>query len=91
MDHRPQLGHSEDREHGSCPEPVAILQYDRDLGRTWARVVESCRQQGRTIADPDAWIAATACRHGIPLVTHNLKHFYDAERLCGLKLLRIES
>jgi predicted nucleic acid-binding protein len=25
----------------------------------------------------DAWVAAVALRHGMPLVTHNRKHFED--------------
>lgn len=32
----------------------------------------------------DAWVAATALRHGIPLVTHNRKHF---EQIPGLTVV----
>lgn len=39
------------------------------------------RQTG--IATPDALIAATALRHGLPLMTRNRRHF---ERVTGLRL-----
>ena len=32
---------------------------------------------GRTMAPQDAWIAATALRHQLPLVTHNPSDFQD--------------
>ena len=32
----------------------------------------------------DAWVAATALRHGIPLVTHNRRHF---EQIPGLTVI----
>lgn len=66
----------------------AILAYDRELGWEWAKVMAQCSQQGITISPSDAWIAATACRYDLPLLTHNLKHFQAAERFCGLQLLR---
>jgi tRNA(fMet)-specific endonuclease VapC len=31
--------------------------------------------RGRPIGHGDAWVAAVALRHGMPLVTHNRKHF----------------
>jgi predicted nucleic acid-binding protein len=36
----------------------------------------------------DAWVAATALRHNLPLVSNNIKHYEAAEELCGLKLIR---
>ncbi len=30
---------------------------------------------GRPIGDNDLWIAATAIRHSIPLISHNRKHY----------------
>jgi len=40
--------------------------------------------KGRPIAPGDAWVAAVATRHGLPLLTHNRKHF---EALPGLALV----
>jgi len=68
-------------------EDYAVLPYDRVLGWTWARVVSTCSRHGLSIAPSDAWIAATACRHDLPLLTHNMKHFRAAEELCGLRLV----
>lgn len=62
------------------------LPYDREVGWAWARIMARCSQVGRTIAPSDGWIAATAVRHDIPLVTHNLKHFRAPAELCGLRL-----
>jgi predicted nucleic acid-binding protein len=41
----------------------------------WAEVQDSARKQGRPISVSDAWIAATALTHVLPLVTHNPKDF----------------
>jgi predicted nucleic acid-binding protein len=30
---------------------------------------------GKALSANDAWIAACAVRHGIPLLTHNIRHF----------------
>ena len=65
-----------------------IVPYDRDLAWSWARIVVACENAGTPIATSDAWVAAAALRHDIPLVTNNVKHFEAAESLCGLKLLR---
>jgi tRNA(fMet)-specific endonuclease VapC len=65
-----------------------VIPYDRDLAWAWARVIAACEDAGRPIAPSDAWVAAAAVRHDIPLITNNLKHYEVAESLCGLKLLR---
>ncbi|MDQ2807534.1 MAG: type II toxin-antitoxin system VapC family toxin [Chloroflexota bacterium] len=58
--------------------------FDRTLCRVWAQVVDSVQRQGRTIHTADAWIAATALLHDIPLMTHNRK---DYEFVPDLKLI----
>ena len=68
-----------------------VIPYDRDLAWAWARVVAVCEDAGRPIAPSDAWIAATALRHDVPLLTNNLKHYEAAETMCGLQLLRAQS
>jgi tRNA(fMet)-specific endonuclease VapC len=65
-----------------------IIPYDRDLAWAWARVVAACERAGTPIAPSDAWVAATALRHELPLATNNLKHYEAAESLCGIQLLR---
>jgi predicted nucleic acid-binding protein len=45
------------------------------LCRLWANVTNVCRQAGRPILPPDAWIAATALRLNAPLFTHNRSDF----------------
>jgi len=65
-----------------------VIPYDRDLTWSWARLVATCEDAGRPIAPSDAWVAAAALRHGIPLVTNNQRHYEPAEALCGLKLVR---
>ncbi|MGB7159201.1 MAG: type II toxin-antitoxin system VapC family toxin [Tepidisphaeraceae bacterium] len=49
-----------------------ILHTDEPTVLEWARVMSL---PGRPIAPGDAWIAAIAMRHGMPLVSHNRKHF----------------
>lgn len=65
-----------------------IIPYDFDLAWAWARLTTTCEEAGRAIAPSDAWVAACALRHHVPLVTNNTKHYEAAEHLCGLQLRR---
>ena len=60
-----------------------IILFDAALARSWAVLVgKTCRT--RPISMADSWIAATAIHHGLPLVTHNRRHF---EAIPGLQLI----
>jgi tRNA(fMet)-specific endonuclease VapC len=61
-----------------------IISYDDGLGWEWARVMT---MQGHPMNPADAWIAATAIRHGLPLLTGNVQHFEHLEP--QLRLIRI--
>ena len=52
-----------------------IVPYDNELCKQWATVCVERQRLGRPISVQDAWIAATALRHGCPLVTHNRDDF----------------
>jgi predicted nucleic acid-binding protein len=52
-----------------------VIPYDHEIARCYGRVTAEQRRKGNAISLHDAWIAACAVRHGIPLVTHNAKHF----------------
>lgn len=50
-----------------------VIPYDHEIARCYGRVVA---ERYRHPIDPnDAWIAACTVRHGVPLVTHNARHF----------------
>ena len=68
-----------------------VIPYDHELARMWGRITAECEAFGRTIPPSDAWVAATAIRHDLPLLTNNARHFEAAEEHCGLKLLRPEA
>jgi len=61
-----------------------VIPVDQPLCREWAQVRSDRQSAGRPISPQDAWIAATALRHDLPLVTHNSKDFLDIPH-CGLK------
>ena len=50
---------------------LVVYPFNRDLCLKWAQVSVEARRSGRPIQCADAWIAATAVMHGVPLVTHN--------------------
>jgi tRNA(fMet)-specific endonuclease VapC len=52
-----------------------VVPYDHDVARCYGRLVTERETQGRRIQPNDAWIAACAVRHAVPLVTHNAKDF----------------
>lgn len=61
-----------------------IYPFDRAICTKWAEITVMARRNGRPIESKDAWIAATALSHDVPLVTHNRKH-YDGVK--GLTLI----
>jgi tRNA(fMet)-specific endonuclease VapC len=52
-----------------------VVPVDQPLCLEWAKVRAHQQSAGRRISPQDAWIAATALRHDLPLVTHNTKDF----------------
>jgi tRNA(fMet)-specific endonuclease VapC len=61
-----------------------VIPFDIELCKKWAEVKSIA---GLTTSDSDAWIAATALRHSVPLVTHNKRHF---ENISSLTLIAEE-
>ena len=51
-----------------------VIGYDAELAEVWAKVVAHCRRIGRRLESGDAWIAATAVRYQIPLLSHDRDH-----------------
>ena len=62
-----------------------VLRYDLTTAQHWAQVTAHRRRLGRPIECGDAWIAASALRHGLALLTHNAKDY------AGIPDLRIIS
>lgn len=61
-----------------------VYPYNRQMCGKWAEVSDGARRRGRPVGVADAWIAATALLHDMPLVTHNREHFSNIE---GLKVI----
>jgi tRNA(fMet)-specific endonuclease VapC len=52
-----------------------VIPYDHEIARCYGRLMAERKRNGKPIAPNDAWIAACAARHAVPLVTHNAKDF----------------
>jgi predicted nucleic acid-binding protein len=48
-----------------------VIPYDYELAREWARICVEAERVGRRLETGDAWIAATAVRHGLALLSHD--------------------
>ena len=62
-------------------KPFTVFHSDEDLCLKWAYVMEDAHRNGRPIQTADAWVAATALLHNIPVVTNNRKHFVGVDGL----------
>jgi tRNA(fMet)-specific endonuclease VapC len=48
-----------------------VLPYSNEIAKVYAEITVERERGGRTLSWPDAWIAATAIWHDIPLITHD--------------------
>jgi predicted nucleic acid-binding protein len=62
---------------------VTVLSYDVAAARVYGQVRAQLESAGRSLADADLQIAATALVHDLELVTGNVKHF---NRVPGLRI-----
>jgi len=60
---------------------LTILPFDAECGRIFGRIKARLLKLGLPKEDSDLFIAATALRHGMTLVTGNTKHFAGIPRL----------
>lgn len=58
-----------------------LLPVDEVVAQHYSRITRQLRAAGRLIGSNDLWIAATALRHKLPLVTANVAHFRRIEGL----------
>lgn len=61
-----------------------VIRVDLELCQRWGKLRSERKAIGRPISPQDAWIAATALRHDLALVTHNSR---DYAEINGLRLL----
>lgn len=52
-----------------------LLPVDRETALTWGKLMAEAKRAGRGLPVMDGWIAATAARHGVTLVTRNTGDF----------------
>ncbi|HEY0554946.1 MAG TPA: type II toxin-antitoxin system VapC family toxin [Thermoanaerobaculia bacterium] len=65
--------------------PVVELVADHEVARIYAEMVVSLRKAGTPIPSNDVWIAATAKRMGVPVLTYD-GHFLDIQQAATLLL-----
>jgi len=67
---------------------VEILSVDADVARIWAELRVSLAEAGRRINVNDLWIAATAARHGLPVVSQD-DDFEAVDGMSGVVVVRV--
>jgi predicted nucleic acid-binding protein len=65
---------------GLSPVPI-----DREVANEWARIIADLRQEGRRAAINDVWIAATAIRNEMSVITRDA----DFDAIRGLEIIRM--
>lgn len=58
-----------------------ILPADVEMCRIWGVVRANRASVGKAVSPQDAWIAASALRHQLPLITHNASDFQGIPNL----------
>jgi tRNA(fMet)-specific endonuclease VapC len=65
-------------------QPYALLAWDREVSFLYGRIYRDLAAAGTLIGTNDLWIAATALRHNMAVVTDNTKEF---ARVTGLQVV----
>jgi tRNA(fMet)-specific endonuclease VapC len=63
---------------------TGVIPYDLALCQTYADLNAQLSKAGNPMRGNDLWVAATAIRHSIPLISHNRKHY---DEIPGLVLI----
>jgi tRNA(fMet)-specific endonuclease VapC len=58
-----------------------VLFPDLQMCDIWAQISAHCHRRGRPREHNDLWIAATALRYELPVITHNVRDFSDIPNL----------
>lgn len=58
-----------------------VIPPDLEMCRIWGRIRAERQSAGQPISPQDAWVAATALRHSLPLLTHNATDFQGIANL----------
>ncbi len=58
-----------------------VVPFDNEIARAYGRITVQRKRAGRPISLHDAWIAACAVRHDLPLLTHNPRDFQHISHL----------
>jgi predicted nucleic acid-binding protein len=67
----------------SLTDTIECVPWDGATGLEWARLVAALRRRGKTMPLFDSMIAATAHKHGLIIVTRNIRDFEPS----GVELL----
>jgi predicted nucleic acid-binding protein len=67
---------------------IEVLPVDADVARVWAQLRVSLADAGRRINVNDLWIAATAARHRLPVVSQD-DDFGAVDGMAGVVVLRV--
>jgi tRNA(fMet)-specific endonuclease VapC len=63
-----------------------VVPSDHDVCREYGQLKAGLQKAGIVVGDNDLWIAASALRHSIPLISNNRRHF---ENIPGLELISL--
>ena len=74
-------GKSKRKELETVLRNFVVIPYDHEIARCYGKLVAGRQRKGHSIAPNDAWIAACAVRHSVPLLTHNPRDFEGIESL----------
>lgn len=69
-------------------DQVPRLSIDEDVASQWAVLRASVAERGRRVNVNDMWIAATALRHGMPVVTQDAD-FFQMSGVRGLEVIAV--
>jgi hypothetical protein len=58
-----------------------LLPVDRETGHIWGEITAGAQKRGDTLGASDGLVAATALRHGLHVMTRNVKDFEPANVL----------